>query len=193
VWFPGRKNTDRSHYNVTSGAGGWLRSTPQSVVSRVRSILLALGQISSTSRAQSEEDIAKQFAGLWRLVSNPQRLVDGTMREGSNSLGYAFFDANAGGRVGIQKQDSHSSTAPAACGSEEEKPGRLRRPHKGNTSIEVRTGTFLKRLDGDGYADGYAGCVRHDNSLNSGEPRRQPAVGGATASKLRFTCEGVSA
>ena len=60
------------------------------------SILLALGQVSSTSRAQSEEDIAKQFAGMWRLVSNPQRLVDGTTREGSNSVGYAFFDANAG-------------------------------------------------------------------------------------------------
>jgi Lipocalin-like domain len=60
------------------------------------SILLALGQLNSTSRAQSQEDIAKQFAGLWRLVSNPQRLIDGTTREGSNSVGYAFFDANAG-------------------------------------------------------------------------------------------------
>jgi len=48
---------------------------------------------SSTARslAQSPEDIAKQFAGMWQLVSNPQRLVDGTMREGSNSVGYAFF------------------------------------------------------------------------------------------------------
>ena len=60
------------------------------------SILLALGQFHSTSRAQSREDIAKQFTGMWRLVSNPQRLVDGTTREGSNSVGYAFFDANAG-------------------------------------------------------------------------------------------------
>lgn len=57
------------------------------------SILLALGQLSSTSRAQSQKDIAKQFAGMWRLVSNPQRLVDGTTREGSNNVGYAFFDA----------------------------------------------------------------------------------------------------
>jgi hypothetical protein len=59
-------------------------------------ILLVLGQLHGTSRAQSQEDIAKQFAGMWRLVSNPQRLVDGTTREGSNSVGYAFFDANAG-------------------------------------------------------------------------------------------------
>jgi len=59
------------------------------------SILLVLGQLSSTSRAQSRQDIAKKLAGMWRLVSNPQRLVDGTTREGSNSVGYAFFDANA--------------------------------------------------------------------------------------------------
>jgi hypothetical protein len=57
-------------------------------------ILVALEQISSTSRAQSQEDFAKQLAGMWRLVSNPQRLLDGTTREGSNNVGYAFFDAN---------------------------------------------------------------------------------------------------
>jgi len=59
------------------------------------SILLVLGQFNSTSRGQSRDDIAKQFAGMWRLVSNPQRLADGTTREGANSVGYAFFDANA--------------------------------------------------------------------------------------------------
>jgi hypothetical protein len=59
------------------------------------SILLVLGQFQSTSRAQSQNDIAKQFAGMWRLVSNPQRLTDGTTREGPNSVGYSFFDANA--------------------------------------------------------------------------------------------------
>jgi len=59
------------------------------------SILLVLGQVQSTSRAQSQNDIAKQFAGMWRLVSNPQRLIDGTTREGPNSVGYAFFDTSA--------------------------------------------------------------------------------------------------
>jgi len=62
----------------------------------ISSILLALGQFHSTGRAQSQEEIAKQFTGMWRLISNPQLLVDGTTREGSNSVGYAFFDANAG-------------------------------------------------------------------------------------------------
>src|SRR2546421_12954128 len=58
------------------------------------SILLILGQFSSTSRAQLQQDIAKRLAGMWRLVSNPQRLADGTTRQGANSVGYAFFDTN---------------------------------------------------------------------------------------------------
>jgi len=58
-------------------------------------IFLVLGQINSMSRGQSQGDVARQFAGMWRLVSNPQRLADGTTRQGSNSVAYAFFDANA--------------------------------------------------------------------------------------------------
>ena len=60
------------------------------------SIFLVLGQLNSTSRAQSQDDIAKQFAGMWRLVSNPQRLADGTMRQGSNNVAYVMFDTDAG-------------------------------------------------------------------------------------------------
>ena len=60
------------------------------------SILLALCPFTGTVKAQSQKDIGRQFAGMWRLVSNPQRLVDGTTREGANSVGYAFFDARAG-------------------------------------------------------------------------------------------------
>jgi hypothetical protein len=60
------------------------------------SILLVCGQLTGTSRAQTQDDIARQFAGMWRLLSNPQRLLDGATREGSNSVGYAFFDASAG-------------------------------------------------------------------------------------------------
>ena len=59
------------------------------------SILLVLGQFGSTSRAQSQGDVAKQFAGMWRLVSNPQRFADGTTKQGSNSVAYAMFDADA--------------------------------------------------------------------------------------------------
>ena len=80
------------------------------------SILLVLGQLSSTSRAQSQEDVAKRLAGMWRLVSNPQRLADGTTREGSNSVGYAFFDANASHMCFLSMNPSRpqwkSETAP---------------------------------------------------------------------------------
>jgi len=60
----------------------------------ILSTLLLLGQFAGASRAQSQEDIAKRFAGMWRLVSNPQRLADGTTRQGSNTVGYASFDSN---------------------------------------------------------------------------------------------------
>ena len=59
------------------------------------SLFLLLGALNNTSRAQSQGAIAKNFAGMWRLVSNPQRLADGTTREGANSVAYAFFDARA--------------------------------------------------------------------------------------------------
>lgn len=67
-------------------------------VAPVSIVLLAsllLGPLSIASRAQSQEAIAKRLAGMWRLVSNPQRLADGTTREGANSMAYAFFDAHA--------------------------------------------------------------------------------------------------
>jgi len=57
------------------------------------SLLLVLIQISGQSWAQSTGDVARQLTGMWRLVSNPTRLADGTTRQGTN-IGYAFFDAN---------------------------------------------------------------------------------------------------
>jgi len=63
----------------------------------VMSVSLSFAMLAccSTLRAQSADEIAKRFAGMWRLVSNPQRLADGTTREGSNSVAYAMFDSNA--------------------------------------------------------------------------------------------------
>ena len=59
----------------------------------IASIFLVLIQLSGQSWAQSTDDVARQLAGMWRLVSNPTQLADGTTRQGSN-IGYAFFDAN---------------------------------------------------------------------------------------------------
>lgn len=58
------------------------------------STLLLAGSFSRMARAQSSDDIAKQLAGMWRLVSNPTRLADGTTRQGANTVGYAFFDSS---------------------------------------------------------------------------------------------------
>ena len=55
--------------------------------------LLTLVPLGGQSQAQSTDDVARQLAGMWRLVSNPQRLADGTTRQGANSVGYASFDA----------------------------------------------------------------------------------------------------
>ena len=51
-----------------------------------------------------------------------------------------------GGKVENQKQVSHFPTAFSWVGEKTENR-RLRRPRKGDTSIEVRKGTFLTRLD----------------------------------------------
>ena len=59
--------------------------------------LLAWFWLAGQSQAQSSADVARQLAGMWRLVSNPQRLADGTTREGAdgvNNIGYAFFDGS---------------------------------------------------------------------------------------------------
>lgn len=54
-----------------------------------------VSQASAQSRDPARDAVAKQLAGMWRLVGNPSRLADGTTREGSNTVGYAFFDAGA--------------------------------------------------------------------------------------------------
>lgn len=59
------------------------------------SVFLVFAALGNTAGAQSRDAVAKQFAGMWRLVSNPQRLADGTTRQAANSVAYAFFDARA--------------------------------------------------------------------------------------------------
>ena len=56
-------------------------------------IILVLGSISFETHAQSTEDVrmAKQFVGMWRLVSHPTRLPDGTMKQSVNSMAYIIY------------------------------------------------------------------------------------------------------
>ena len=54
-------------------------------------VVLVLGALSSTSYAQSQDDVAKQFVGMWRLVSWPQLLADGTTRQNPLSVSYIIY------------------------------------------------------------------------------------------------------
>jgi hypothetical protein len=57
------------------------------------SVLLVITQLGVQAGAQSTDEVARQLSGMWRLVANPQRLADGTVRPGTNgSVGYASFD-----------------------------------------------------------------------------------------------------
>jgi hypothetical protein len=55
------------------------------------SMLLVFGLLNSMSYAQSQVDIAKQFAGMWRLVSWTERLADGTTRQNPRSVSYIIY------------------------------------------------------------------------------------------------------
>ncbi len=55
------------------------------------SMLLTFGPLSTMSRAQSQDDIAKQFVGMWRLVSRTQRFADGTTRQNPISVAYLIY------------------------------------------------------------------------------------------------------
>ncbi len=55
------------------------------------SMLLAFGPLSTTSHAQSQDDVARQFVGTWRLVSWAQRLADGTARQNPISIASLIY------------------------------------------------------------------------------------------------------
>jgi hypothetical protein len=55
------------------------------------SFLIAMSPLLNTSLAQSpvdtgKDDVGKRFVGMWRLVSHPQRLADGTTRQSPQSV-----------------------------------------------------------------------------------------------------------
>jgi lipocalin-like protein len=55
------------------------------------SIFVTFVLLNSMSYAQSQDDIAKQFVGMWRLVSWPERLADGTTRQNPLSVAYLIY------------------------------------------------------------------------------------------------------
>jgi hypothetical protein len=81
------------------------------------SILIVLGPLTSTSPAQPQDEIAKQFVGMWRQVSRPQRLADGTTRQNPLSVAYVIYtDADHMCYVAMDPNRPRwkSATAPTA-------------------------------------------------------------------------------
>jgi Lipocalin-like domain len=84
---------------------------------RALSLVLVLGALNSPSHAQSPDAVAKQFIGMWRLVSWPQRLADGTTRQDPRSVAYIIYtDSGQMCSVGMAPDRSRwqSETAPTA-------------------------------------------------------------------------------
>lgn len=81
-------------------------------------VVLVFGALSSPSRAQSQGDVAKQFLGMWRLVSWPQRLADGTTRQDPRGVAYIIYtDTNYMCSVGMapDRPRWQSEVAPTAA------------------------------------------------------------------------------
>jgi len=114
----------------------------------VWTILLVCG-LHSALRAQSQETIAKQFAGMWRLVSNPQRLADGTTREGSNSVAYAFFDADASHMCFLSMNPNRSlwKSEPAPTAEEAMSAIKGFGAYCGTVEIHVKEGFIVRRYE----------------------------------------------
>ena len=58
--------------------------------------IISLGALGGTwfrtyARPQDDVSIANQFVGMWRLVSFPERLADGTVRQDPLSVAYLIY------------------------------------------------------------------------------------------------------
>jgi hypothetical protein len=76
----------------------WLNKLSLRLEMRVLLLVATIGLVGiSTAVAQrnnqSKADAAmmKQFVGMWRLVGNRQRLADGTIRQGTLTVGYIIY------------------------------------------------------------------------------------------------------
>jgi hypothetical protein len=69
----------------------WRDSEGKMIRNVVLAVVLVFGAVSSPSRAQSQGEVAQQFVGMWRLVSWPQRLSDGTTRQSPISVAYIIY------------------------------------------------------------------------------------------------------
>jgi hypothetical protein len=116
------------------------------------SVLLVLTQLSSQSRAQSTDDVARQLSGMWRLVANPQRLADGTTRQGTNgvtSIGYAFFDTAGRHMCFLTMTPNRPVSEPGVTRTPEEELAALRgiNAYCATLEIHAKEGFMDRRYD----------------------------------------------
>jgi hypothetical protein len=72
-----------------------LRVIVRSVCIIVFCVLSGAGSFEAGAQSQNDDSVAKQFVGMWRLVSWPQLLVDGTTKQNSESVGYIIYTDNS--------------------------------------------------------------------------------------------------
>lgn len=67
--------------------------TKSRLLGAVGIIIFVLASTSFEMHAQSPDDatMAKRFVGMWRLVSHPTRLADGTTKQSVNSVAYIIY------------------------------------------------------------------------------------------------------
>lgn len=113
------------------------------------SVLFLLFGPLSVSRGQSQQEIAKKFAGMWRLASNPQRLADGTTREAANSVAYAFFDADASHMCFVSMNPSRPEWKSETAPTPEEALSAMKGfgAYCGTVEIHAKEGFILRRYE----------------------------------------------
>ncbi len=111
--------------------------------------LLVLSPFGGALRAQPQGDIAKRFAGTWRLVSNPQRFVDGTTKEGSNSVAYAMFDSDASHMCFISMNPNRPPWKSETTPTPEEGLSSIRGfgAYCGTVEIHAKEGFIVRKYD----------------------------------------------
>jgi len=86
---------------------------------RIWLLMLIFSAFAGSAPAQSQDPIAKQFVGLWRLVSWPQRLADGSTRQDPKSVAYIVYtDSGHMCSVGMAPNRAAWATETSPTGAE---------------------------------------------------------------------------
>lgn len=91
------------------------------------------------SQGPSQTDVAKQFVGMWRLVSWSQRLADGSTRQESRSVSYIIY-SDTGHMCWVAMDPNRPRWESAIAPTESEAESGLRGLGAYCASVEVHAG-----------------------------------------------------